>query len=466
MANILISIDPAVSHLFQTFNFANDLKTRGHIVTYVLADDSRRAYVESHGFHFYHFRPALNLPDEKSPSLSGRLVPIVRKIRRLRQRARAWHNSFLDKQAFQALAETLTPNLVVLETNMPIYAFPLLGLKIPVILVCSNWPQGYRDNAPQEKSHFIPTSSRLSRYRCLFEWAWFRTQKYVSVRLTGFFLMGMDVYKFYRRAARHYGLSAQDLFDRERSMEYLRLPEMCLCPAAFDFPRELRPNRYFLDSGVRPADPEDGADEDFPWDRLSSDIPTILCSFGSILSESRRWRGVVRNVLREIIGAFSNESRFQLVVGVGAKFDISEFDSAPSHILVVNKWIPQIKILRRASVHITHGGLSSIRESIECKVPMIVIPFISDQPGNAARVVYHNLGVRVMLSKVVGAEIVKQSKRLVDSPIYKESLGKMKLEFDHQRAKQSAADFIESRLLLTPKVVSGGSEVVEAGSNV
>jgi zeaxanthin glucosyltransferase len=463
MANILISTDPAVSHLFQTFNFANDLKARGHVVTYVLSDDSKRECVESQGFRFYHFKPALNLPD-KSTSLLERLIPMVRKIRRLRQHARAWHYSFLDNQMFQALVEALNPNLAVLETGMAIYAFPLLGRKIPVILVCSDWPQGYRDNAPQANSHFIPTSSRLSRYRCLFEWVSFRTQKYVKVKLLGFFLIGMNVYEFYRRMARHYGLSSPGLFDRERSMEYLRLPEMCLCPAAFDFPRELRPDRYFVDSGVRPAEPEVGAGEDFPWDRLRSDIPTIFCSFGSILSESRRWRGSVRNVLREIIGAFSNESRFQLVVGVGAKFDISEFDSAPDHILVINKWIPQIKALRRASVHITHGGFSSIRESIECQVPMIVIPFVNDQPGNAARVVYHNLGVRVMLNKVVGTEIVKQSKRLIDSPVYKESLRKMKLEFDRQRAKQSAADLIESQLLITPRVISVGSEAVEAGS--
>jgi MGT family glycosyltransferase len=261
--------------------------------------------------------------------------------------------------------------------------------------------------------------------------------------------------------ARHYGLSLSGLFDHERSMEYLRLPEMCLCPAAFDFPRELRPNRYFLDSGVRPAEPEGGAGEDFPWERLRSDMPTIFCSFGSILSESRRWQRVVRNVLREIIEAFSNESRFQLVVGVGGKFDISEFDSVPDHILVINKWIPQIKMLRRASVHITHGGFSSVRESIECQVPMIVIPFVNDQPGNAARVVYHNLGVRVMLNKVVGAEIVKQSKQLIDSPIYKENLRRMKLEFDHQRAKQSAADLIESHLQVTPTVISLSGEVDE-----
>jgi len=465
MANILIGADPAVSHLFQTFNFANDLKDRGHVVTYVLSDDTKRECVESQGFRFYHFKPALNLPDDKSISLLERLVPIVRKIRRLRQHARAWHYSFLDKETFQALVEALTPNLAVLETSMALYAFPLLGRKIPVILVCSDWPRGYRDNAPQANSHFIPTSSRLSRYRCLFEWASFRTRSYVKVKLLGFFLMGLDVFKFYRRAARHYGLSAPSLFDRERPMEYLRLPEMCLCPAAFDFPRELRPGRYFLDSGVRQAEPEGGAGEDFPWDRLRSDIPTIFCSFGSILSESGRWRGAVRNVLREIVGAFSNESRFQLVARVGAKFDISEFDSAPDHILVINKWIPQIKVLRRASVHITHGGFSSIRESIECQVPMIVIPFNNDQPGNAARVVYHNLGVRVMLSKVVGAEIVKQSKLLIDSPMYKESLRKMKLEFDRQRAKQSAADLIESQLLVTPKVISASSEAVEAGSN-
>jgi MGT family glycosyltransferase len=266
------------------------------------------------------------------------------------------------------------------------------------------------------------------------------------MKLFGFFILGMDIFKYHRRIAQHYGLSLQDLFDREWPIEHLLLPEICLCPAAFDFPRKPRANCHFLDSGIRTDEPEAAKEGDFPWHSVKPDTPMVFCSFGSIILDSRRWRSLAKRVLTEIIRSFSGQSRFQLVVRVGARFDMSWAASLPDNIIIVNKWVPQLKLLQRASVYITHGGFSSVRESIEFQVPMIVIPFVNDQPGTAARVVYHNLGFRVMPKKVVGVEIVELSRRLCDSPTYKQNLSEMKLKFDRQREKQSAADLIESHL--------------------
>jgi zeaxanthin glucosyltransferase len=103
----------------------------------------------------------------------------------------------------------------------------------------------------------------------------------------------------------------------------------------------------------------------------------------------------------------------------------------------------------RAAVHITHGGFASVRESIECEAPMIVVPFDADQPGNAARVVYHQLGVRAFPNQTTSSELVELCRQVYASPAYKENIHKMKVEFDRQRARQSAADLIEE--LLTPR---------------
>ncbi len=44
---------------------------------------------------------------------------------------------------------------------------------------------------------------------------------------------------------------------------------------------------------------------------------------------------------------------------------------------------------------VSHGGLGGIYEAIQHAVPMVVIPFVSDHYGNAARVVQARLGVRL-----------------------------------------------------------------------
>ena len=39
-----------------------------------------------------------------------------------------------------------------------------------------------------------------------------------------------------------------------------------------------------------------------------------------------------------------------------------------------------------ADVFVTHGGMNSISEALVCGTPMVVIPFVSDQPVNARRI--------------------------------------------------------------------------------
>jgi UDP:flavonoid glycosyltransferase YjiC (YdhE family) len=48
-----------------------------------------------------------------------------------------------------------------------------------------------------------------------------------------------------------------------------------------------------------------------------------------------------------------------------------------------------------ADVFITHGGMNSISEALVYEVPMIVIPFMSDQPVNARQVETLGLGKRM-----------------------------------------------------------------------
>jgi len=63
---------------------------------------------------------------------------------------------------------------------------------------------------------------------------------------------------------------------------------------------------------------------------------------------------------------------------------------------------PQIAVLKQARSFITHGGMNSVSEAMMCGVPMVVIPFVSDQPVNARQVQKLGLG-KVLDYKTIAA---------------------------------------------------------------
>ncbi|MGW1161689.1 glycosyltransferase [Streptomyces sp. NPDC002513] len=57
--------------------------------------------------------------------------------------------------------------------------------------------------------------------------------------------------------------------------------------------------------------------------------------------------------------------------------------------------IPQPLLLETAQLLFTHGGYNSVREAVRAGVPMAILPELSDQAHNAARVEEYGLGLRV-----------------------------------------------------------------------
>ena len=61
--------------------------------------------------------------------------------------------------------------------------------------------------------------------------------------------------------------------------------------------------------------------------------------------------------------------------------------------------VPQIEVLRMADAFVTHGGMNSVSEAMAYGVPMVVIPFVSDQPVNARCVERIGIGKKLNYSE-------------------------------------------------------------------
>jgi UDP:flavonoid glycosyltransferase YjiC (YdhE family) len=177
------------------------------------------------------------------------------------------------------------------------------------------------------------------------------------------------------------------IFDTETAGSVLKQPTLVLCPAEFDFPEATKRNGdHHVEASI---DLERSELRPFPWGELDESKPLIYCSLGS---HSNQY-GQSRDLFLAVIDAIERKPEWQLILATGRGL-IDQIDlHVPANALVV-EWAPQLKVLKKSSIMITHGGLGSLKECIYFGVPMIVYPMMFDQKSNAARVAYHGIGVQ------------------------------------------------------------------------
>lgn len=85
----------------------------------------------------------------------------------------------------------------------------------------------------------------------------------------------------------------------------------------------------------------------------------------------------------------------------------------PGQVLAV-EYAPQVALLQRASLCITHGSAGTVLEAVDAGVPLLVHPLGHDQPLEAARIVKAGVGRQVDLANAPLAEIDQVMGELLD----------------------------------------------------
>ncbi len=215
----------------------------------------------------------------------------------------------------------------------------------------------------------------------------------------------------------------------------LAVPELVLAPREIDFPRipSWTPRRY-AGACVETRRPEPA----FPWARLDDRRSLAYCSLGTYSSNYRHRNRFFQTVL----AVFRQRPDWQLVLQAGEDDDLP----SSSDNVIVSARVPQLALLERASLFITHGGFSSIRESVYFGVPMIVFPCWLDQHGNAARVLFHRLGLRGDIRRVDTAQLSGLVDRVTGDAQIRASVRRMQETFRAQEDCRQGVDFIEKFL--------------------
>ena len=109
-----------------------------------------------------------------------------------------------------------------------------------------------------------------------------------------------------------------------------------------------------------------------------------------------------------------------IVMSVGKKCDIAALGVIPDNFIVRN-FVPQLEILKRTAVFISHGGFNSVSEALYYGVPVIAVPMVNDQYMVAARLVKTGAGMTLKMNEITEKVMEQSVAELLSDPSYREA---------------------------------------------
>jgi MGT family glycosyltransferase len=175
-------------------------------------------------------------------------------------------------------------------------------------------------------------------------------------------------------------------------------------------------------------------ESNFPWDLLTGE-PLIYASMGTL-------QNGLESVFTSIAEAVGTRPGIQLVLSVGSGIDPDTIGSLPANCIVVKK-APQVELLKRSTLCITHAGLNTALESLAQGVPMVAIPVSIDQPGVAARIAYTKTGAYLPIQDLTVSRLSVLIDDVLRNPEYRYNANTMKGAILRTNGLEKAADLLE-----------------------
>jgi MGT family glycosyltransferase len=204
------------------------------------------------------------------------------------------------------------------------------------------------------------------------------------------------------------------------------------CPREFDFESSHWPPQFYHTGPFH-----DGAgriEVDFPWERLTGE-PLVYASMGTLMNG-------LADVFRTITAATAKHKGFQLVLSVGDQLDPERIGPLPSNTILVKR-APQLELLKRASVCITHAGLNTTLEALAQGVPQVAVPVTVDQPGVAARIAEKRTGLFVPLKELTVSSLTLLLEQVLDDSTYRDNARHFQKVIAETNGLSNAADLLE-----------------------
>jgi len=430
MPNIIVASYPLAENYSAAFQIADRLKKWGYNLVFIDISDVFESQVVARGFEF-----EVILGD---PSLSPHLMDkdnslLVRVQRLFRSVKRSNVAHYVN--AYDVLIEKFKPVVIVLDSRLIENTLLLSKYNIQTLvfqnLICPNKLPG----VPPPNSRFIPRHSLWSHLMTEYLWLRFfvmktrdRIQDNMHDRN-----QGLVRYAVLKELATLIDYPVKEYIERRRFLNIgiRNVPEFIVHPRELDFPHKEPVNQFYIgypsgESDVAPSSHSD-ITKYIGSIRSGSDRPLVGCILGNsgdiqLKTYKRDWT--------KMFEAFKIKSECDFVIFLGNDIEPDSLGICPANIHFVHYLELSLTadITEYFDLLMTHADMNAITNAVHAGVPMLIFPRYNgnDQNGNAARVVYHGLGVQGKLGADSVAKIIERIDHVLGNPLYKSRVLKMK----------------------------------------
>jgi zeaxanthin glucosyltransferase len=407
-------------HLNPMTTLARKLKARGHDVVFISVLDSE-PYVRAAQLPFIPYcekempLESVHQTTDQSSKLQGQaaLEFAIRSV------ARGLESSFRNLP--QTLLEARVDALVLDQVDYGLGLVPM-HLGIPYVHVSNALHLDYSGNTPL----------------CIFDWPHETTPEALArnqAGVRGFMQAYEPVTSVAHAYAARVGLNI-DWTDPLATMS--ELAWLTQTPKEFDFESPHWPSQFHYTGPFH--DGLGRIESDFPWDRLTGE-PLVYASMGTLLNG-------LESVFSAIAQAVEQRPGMQLVLSIGDSLNSNQISSLPANCIIVHN-APQIELLKRSALCITHAGLNTTLEALTQGVPMVAIPVSIDQPGVAARIAYTKTGAYVPIQEMTASRLSALIDEVMSNLEYRQNANNIKQVIAETNGLERAADLLEQAFNLS-----------------
>lgn len=304
--------------------------------------------------------------------------------------------------------------------------------KIPIVVACNALPVHLQPDVPVHSETWPYRSGWLFRMRN-------RLVQRVLIGVADRFLRQI------REARRAKGLE-WDVWNYLNEIPG-SLAHVAQLPACLDFPRQYAPSHFHHTGPWHERREVDRTG--FNWDWLDG-RPLLYASLGTLQNGQDHLYQIILDACAElpmpvVLTLGRNNGRFPARVPPNA---------------MVAGYGPQVALLQKASIVVTHAGLNTTLEALTQGLPMVALPIANEQPGIAARIKHAGVGEWLRIRGLTPAKLRKAILKVSGDESYRKQAKRCAEQIAAANGLERAAEIIEEAVIERRRVERKDSGVV------